>query len=79
MPPTRTTDINGNLRIRTLADGSGTSYTKVLVADADGNVDAVDKDTLALSTHTHSSANGTFTTVNGMTITITNGIVTNIV
>lgn len=45
--PTRDLDINGTFRVRTLADGS--AYPKILVADANGNVDAVDKTSIASS------------------------------
>lgn len=38
--PTRTLDVNGNLRIKTLVDKSETSsYSNVLIVDSNGNID----------------------------------------
>ncbi|MCT2563902.1 hypothetical protein [Chryseobacterium herbae] len=45
--PSRTLDLNGTLRVRTQTDQSAnTGYTNVLIADNNGNVDYVKKNTL---------------------------------
>lgn len=45
--PSRDLDVNGTLRTRTITDKSGdTNYDRVLIADANGNVDYVQKSKL---------------------------------